>query len=109
MRSSLGNGWTQGQSRCRQKKGCTRRRNRAAKSGGVLQPLYCLLKGVRGRGTLAKEQPPLFGISQRGGEVLLRRLANVQQNIIKPLLKTTIVSGSQVDLDEYTIYKPLID
>jgi len=30
------------------------------------------LKGVRGRGTQKKEKPPIFGMIQRGGEVVIR-------------------------------------
>jgi len=30
------------------------------------------LKGARGRGTLAKEKPPIFGMIQRGGQVGIR-------------------------------------
>jgi hypothetical protein len=44
------------------------------------------LKGERGRGTLAKEKPPIFGMLQRGGEVVIRMLENVQQVTIKPLI-----------------------
>jgi hypothetical protein len=35
------------------------------------------LKGKRGRGTLATEKPPIFGMIQRGGEVVIRMLENV--------------------------------
>jgi transposase-like protein len=44
---------------------------------------------------------------QRGGEVVIRMLANVQQTTIEPLLKATIVPGSQVYTDEYAIYNSL--
>src|SRR6266487_6977301 len=35
-------------------------------------------KGKGGRGTLKKERPPVFGMMQRGGEVVINLLANVQ-------------------------------
>jgi hypothetical protein len=44
------------------------------------------LKGERGRGTLAKEKPPIFGMIQRGGEVVIRMLANVQQVEVDPIV-----------------------
>jgi transposase-like protein len=44
---------------------------------------------------------------QRGGEVVIRMLANVQQATIEPLIKATIVPGTQVYTDEYAIYHPL--
>ena len=37
------------------------------------------LKGERGRGTWEKDKPPVFGMIERGGAVVIRRLANVQQ------------------------------
>jgi transposase len=40
---------------------------------------------------------------QRGGEVVMRRLANVQPATIKPLLRATSASGTPVDTDAYDI------
>ena len=40
------------------------------------------LKGPCGRGTLAKERPPVFGMMQRGGQVVIKLLANVQQKTV---------------------------
>ncbi len=65
------------------------------------------LKGARGRGTLAKEKPPIFGMLQRGGEVVIHMLANVQQKTIALLIKRTVVAGSQIYPDEYNIYHRL--
>lgn len=44
---------------------------------------------------------------QRGGEVVIRMLSNVKQTTIEPLIKATIVLGTQVYTDEYAIYNPL--
>ena len=44
---------------------------------------------------------------QRGGEVVIRMLANVQQTTIEPLIKATTLPGTQVYTDEYAIYHPL--
>jgi transposase-like protein len=44
---------------------------------------------------------------ERGGAVVIRMLANVQQNTIAPLIKATIATGTQVYTDEYAIYNPL--
>lgn len=65
------------------------------------------LKGARGRGTLAEEKPPIFGMIQRSGEVVIRMLENVKQNTIKPLILNTIKSGTQIYTDEYNIYSRL--
>src|SRR4051794_173807 len=61
------------------------------------------LKGERGQGTLAKEKPPIFGMLQRGGEVVIRMLANVQQVTIGPLIERTIAQGTLISTDEYDI------
>ena len=45
------------------------------------------LKGKSGRGTLEKERPPVFGMIQRGGQVVINLLANVQQKTIEPFIK----------------------
>ena len=65
------------------------------------------LKGKAGRGTLEKERPPVFGMIQRGGQVVINLLANVQQKTIEPFIKDTIVPGTLVYTDEYSIYARL--
>lgn len=65
------------------------------------------LKGRRGRGTLAQEKPPVFGMLQRNGEVVIKMLENVQQKTIEPIIKSTVEVGSQVYTDEYNIYARL--
>jgi transposase-like protein len=62
------------------------------------------LKGKRGRGTLADEKPPILGLLQRTGDIVIRMLPNVQQVTIQPIMKQTIQSGSRVYTDEYDIY-----
>jgi len=44
---------------------------------------------------------------ERGGEVVIRMLGNVQQVTIKPRIQATIVSGALVYTDEYDIYSRL--
>ena len=65
------------------------------------------LKGEGGRGTMKKERPPVFGMIQRGGEVVIRLLDNVKQKTIEPFIKETIESGALVYTDEYSIYARL--
>jgi transposase len=62
---------------------------------------------VPGRGTLEKEKPPIFGLVQRGGTVVLHLLANVQQATIKPLILASVALGSLINTDEYAIYARL--
>ena len=65
------------------------------------------LTGPCGRGTLEKERPPVFGMMQRGGQVVINLLANVQQKTIEPFIKATIIPGTRVYTDEYSIYTRL--
>src|ERR1700755_2737057 len=93
MRRSLCGGRTYGPSRGRQKKGRPPRRRR--------------LKGERGRGTLAKEKPPIFGMLQRGGAVGIRMPEDVKQATIGPLIKETSAEASLVYTEESDIYSRL--
>lgn len=65
------------------------------------------MKGARGRGTLEKEKPPVFGMIERGGQVVIKMLADVKQRTIKPLITETIAHGTNVMTDEYDIYAKL--
>jgi transposase-like protein len=64
-------------------------------------------KSQCGRGTLEKEKPPVFGMIQRGGHVVIHLLANVKQKTIEPLIKDTMHPGTLIDTDEYSIYARL--
>ena len=63
------------------------------------------MRGACGRGTLEKEKPPVFGMIQRSGQVVIRMLANVKQATIKPLITATIAPDTLVHTDEYAIYR----
>ncbi len=65
------------------------------------------MKGAPGRGTLDKEKPPILGLLQRGGDVVVRMLANVQQTTIRPVIEATIARGALVHTDEYDVYARL--
>jgi len=54
------------------------------------------LKSKAGRGTLEKERPPVFGMMQRGGQVVINLLANVKQKTIEPLIKDPIIPGTLI-------------
>jgi transposase-like protein len=56
---------------------------------------------------LEKEKPPVFGMIQRGGEVVIRMLANVQQKTIMPQVQATIAAGTLIYTDEHDIYHRL--
>jgi transposase-like protein len=56
---------------------------------------------------LEKDKPPILGLIQRGGQVVLHMLANVQQTTIKPIIEATVAPGALVHTDEYGIYARL--
>jgi transposase-like protein len=65
------------------------------------------LAGAPGRGTLEKDKPPILGLIQRGGHVVLHMLANVQQKTIEPIIETTVATGTIVCTDEHDIHARL--
>ena len=65
------------------------------------------LKGAPGRGTLEKEKPPVLGLIQRGGDIVLQMLDNVRQTTIQPIIEATITAGALIHTDEYVIYARL--
>jgi transposase-like protein len=65
------------------------------------------LQGKCGRGTLEKERPPVFGMMQRSGQVVINLLANVTHKTIEPFIKDMIIPGTRVYTDEYSIYARL--
>ncbi len=44
---------------------------------------------------------------QRGGQVVLKMLANVQQTTIKPIIEVGVAKGALIHTDEYDIYARL--
>ncbi len=46
---------------------------------------------------------------QRGGEVVIQMLANVQQKTIQPIIQATVSAGTLIYTDEYDIYARLSD
>src|SRR5450759_265410 len=53
------------------------------------------------------EKPPVLGMLQRIGEVVIQMVPNVQHVTIQPLIIKTIAPGSLVYTDEYDIYDSL--
>src|SRR3954467_6771857 len=65
------------------------------------------LQGAPGRGTAATDKPPILGLIQRGGQLVIRMLANVQQKTIQPVITATVAPDSLIHTDEYDIYARL--
>src|SRR3954453_4490175 len=65
------------------------------------------LPGAPGRGTLAKEKPPVLGLIQRGGAVIRHMLPNLRQATIKPIITQAVAPGTLIHTDDYDIYARL--
>jgi hypothetical protein len=61
-------------------------------------------EGGPGPGDDGPEKPPIFGMIQRAGEIVICMLADVKQRMIGPLIRGTITPGAIVDTDEYDIH-----
>ncbi|MEO0395363.1 MAG: IS1595 family transposase [Cyanobacteria bacterium P01_A01_bin.137] len=64
-------------------------------------------KQATGCDTLETEKPPIFGMIQRGREVVIKMLANVQQQTIKLIIQSVVKPGTLIYTDEYDIYARL--
>ena len=58
-------------------------------------------------GPWRRKSPPIFGMIQRSGMVVIRMLENVKQVTIAPLIRATIAAWTVVYTDEYDIYARL--
>jgi len=58
---------------------------------------------------MQNEKPPVLGFIQRGGQLVLNLLDNVQQKTIKPIFERSIAPDTLVYTDEYNIYNRLED
>lgn len=56
---------------------------------------------------MAQEKPPIFGMMQRGGEVIIQMLSNVKQATIAPVIQKMVSPGTLIFTDEYSIYARL--
>jgi transposase-like protein len=65
------------------------------------------LKAQCGRSTLVTEKPPVFGMIQRTGQLILQLLPNVQMKTIQPLIQAHVQPGTLIYTDEYNIYAHL--
>ena len=66
--------------------------------------LWARLKAKRGRGTLATEKPPVLGMIQRTGQLIIELLPHVQQKTIQPLIPAHVQAGALIYTDEYNSY-----
>jgi transposase len=53
------------------------------------------------------EAVPPTGLIQRGGQLVLRMLADVRQRTIRPIIAAAVAKGARVHTDEYASYARL--
>jgi transposase-like protein len=56
---------------------------------------------------LEKDKPPILGLIQRDGPVVLHMLPNVQQATIQPIITEAVAPATLIHTDEYDIYARL--
>ncbi len=56
---------------------------------------------------MEKDKPPILGLIQRGGPVVLHMPPNVQQATIEPILTEAVAPATLIHTDEYAIYARL--
>jgi len=56
---------------------------------------------------LEKEKPPILGMIQRGGDVVIKMLENVKSKKISPFIDYFIEKNTMIYTDEYDIYNYL--
>jgi transposase-like protein len=54
-----------------------------------------------------RRTPPILGLIQRGGQVVLRMLADVRQKTIRPVIEAAVAGGARIHTDEYGSYARL--
>src|SRR5205085_8255644 len=60
-----------------------------------------------GRGTPEGERPPIPGLRRRGGEVVVRMLADVRRRTIRPVGEAAAARGALVHTDEDDVHARL--
>ena len=62
-------------------------------------------EGTQGRST--KTKAPIFGMIERGGKVVARKVQNTQSNTLSPIIRQFVKEGSRIFTDEYIGYASL--
>ena len=56
---------------------------------------------------MEQERPPVLGMMERGGQVVIHWLANVKHKMLEPLMKDPMELGTLVYTDAYSMYAVL--
>ncbi len=64
-------------------------------------------KGKRGQFRWQEEKTTVFGMVERGGEVITRVVPNARRDTLIPIIKENVAQGSTISTDEHHSYKAL--
>ena len=64
-------------------------------------------EGTQGRST--KTKTPVFGMIERGGKLVAKKVKNTQGNTLSPIIRQMVKPGSRIFTDEFIGYKSLYD
>lgn len=64
-------------------------------------------EGTQGRST--KTKTPVFGMVERGGTLVAKKVQNTQGNTLSPIIRKFVKPGSRIYTDEYIGYHSLYD
>lgn len=64
-------------------------------------------EGTQGRST--KTKTPVFGMIERGGKLVAKKIKNTQGNTLSPIIRQIVKPGSRIFTDEFIGYHSLYD
>ena len=64
-------------------------------------------EGTQGRST--KTKTPVFGMIERGGKLVAKKVKNIQGNTLSPIIRQIVKPGSRIFTDEFIGYHSLYD
>ena len=75
--------------------------------GGEEKNKHANKRTENNRGRSIKTKAPVFGMVERGGNLIAQKVENVQSKTIMPIVNTSIEKGTQVYTDEFNAYNSL--
>ena len=75
--------------------------------GGEEKNKHANKKTANAQGRSTKSKAPVFGMVERGGNLIAETVENVQSKTIMPIVKESVKEGTQVYTDEFNAYNSL--
>ena len=75
--------------------------------GGEEKNKHVSKRTANNQGRSTKTKKPVFGMVERGGNLIAQTVDNVQSKTIMPIVDANIEKGTQVHTDEFNVYNPL--